>query len=176
MEMDTLSLNKYQHPLVASGKQIQSGRPRPPFIEFFINGSPLSALIDDFYQSKGTILDNWIGVLGTSKNAKVDIIKVKQLLGKTVTDKEIKQVFPSTFTDLELQYETACILEELEDPEILIYCCAECGSRDCGGIAVAISRMDDKVIWTIKEGSRELQFAFNKHLYFNVLNGYMEKL
>lgn len=70
----------------------------------------------------------------------------------------------------------ALIREELEDPEILIYCCAECGSRDCGGIVVTITRLDDSVVWSIKEGIRELKFTFNKHDYFTAFRHYMEKL
>ena len=145
-------------------------------MEFFINDTPLSKLLDDFYQSKETILDNWIGVLGTTLYPKLDLIKVKHFLGKTVTDKEISQALLPPFPKDQREYQMHLIREELEDPEILIYCCAECGSRDCGGIAVTIHRLEDSVIWLIRKDMRELRFTFNKHQYYTVFENYMEKL
>ena len=174
--MDTLSLKKYQRSGTGVGKHNQAVRPRPPFMEFFINDTPLSKLLDDFYQSKETILDNWIGVLGTTLYPKLDLIKVKHFLGKTVTDKEISQALLPPFPKDQREYQMHLIREELEDPEILIYCCAECGSRDCGGIAVTIRRLEDRVIWLIREDMRELRFTFNKHQYYTVFEHYMEKL
>lgn len=67
--MDTLKLQKYQH-----GKQ--------EFLEYFINGQPLSGLLTKFYDSKTNILDNWIGVLGRSPGTQMDSITIKQLLEK----------------------------------------------------------------------------------------------
>jgi len=144
------------------------------FLEYFINDKPLSELLDNFYNSKTTILDNWIGALGL--NTKTDIIKVKQLLKKDVSDKEIRQVFPSTWTDDEFRWHLEKYREELEDPEVLIYCCAECGDYDCGGIAVTIDKTDTSVIWTVKEGDKVLKFEFDKYLYFEVFNNYLRKI
>jgi hypothetical protein len=144
------------------------------FLEFFINDKPLSELLDNFYNSKTTILDNWIGVLGS--NPKTDIIKVKQLLKKEVSDKEIRQVYPSTWSDDEFSLYLDKYREELENPEVLIYCCAECGDYDCGGIAVTIDKTGTSVIWTIKEGEKALKFVFDKYSYFEVFNNYLQKL
>jgi hypothetical protein len=146
------------------------------FLEYFINDKPLSELLDQFYNSKTCILDNWIGALGSSINPKTDIIKVKQLLGKHVTDKEIRQVYPSSWTDKEFKLYLDKNREELENPEILIYCCAECGDYDCGGIAVTIDKTDTSVIWTIHDGNKTLKFEFDKHLYFDVFNRYLRQL
>lgn len=135
------SLDKVVKKRTASGNTTLTNRglikSDKQFLEYFINDKPLSELLDKFYNSKTSILENWIGALG-STNPKTDIIKVKQLLGKKVADKEIKEVYPSSWTDDELQWYLDKCKEELENPEILIYCCAECGDYDCGGIAVTI--------------------------------------
>lgn len=146
------------------------------FLEFFINNDPLSELLDKFYNSKVPILEDWIGVLGFSMNPKTNIIKVKQLLGKTVSDKEIRQVYPSSWTDDEFQWYLEKYREELKNPEILVYCCAECGDYDCGGIAVAIDTTEIAVVWTFKDGDKTLQFEFDTHLYFQVFNKYLQQI
>jgi hypothetical protein len=146
------------------------------FLEYFINDKPLSELLDEFYNSKTTILKNWIGVLASSDNPKTDIIKVKQLLRKKVADKEIRQVYPSSLTDDDFKWYLDKYRQELENPEILIYCCAECGDYDCGGIAVTIDKTDTSVIWTIQDGDKSLKFEFDKYLYFEVFNEYLLRL
>jgi len=144
------------------------------FLEFFIDDRPLSSLLDTFYKSNGSILDNWIGVLGSSANRKDDIIKVKQLLGKSITDKEIRQLYPDNWTDDEFEWYLEKTREELSNPEILIYCCAECGDYDCGGIAITIGKTNNSVIWTISDNDSKLKFEFDKYLYFEVFNRYMQ--
>jgi hypothetical protein len=148
------------------------------FLEYFINDHPLSELLDNFYNSKTTILENWVGALGSSINPMTDIIKVKQLLGKKVTDEEIRQVYPSSWTDQEFKWYLEKYREELENPEVLIYCCAECGDYDCGGIAVTIDRTDTCVIWTIKasDSDNTLKLEFDKYLYFDVFNKYLRQI
>lgn len=78
--MDTLSLNKYQPP--DTDRHGRSDRSRRVFIEFFINDAPLSSLLDKFYNTKSTILDNWIGVLGTTLYPRLDLIKVNISWGR----------------------------------------------------------------------------------------------
>ena len=65
------------------------------FLEFYINDKPLTELLDTFYNQKGSVLDNWIGVLGWTTNLQAEIIKIKQLLGKNVSDQEIRRVYPA---------------------------------------------------------------------------------
>lgn len=195
--MDTLKLQKYQRQgsltdnninslnKIIKNKKTASGnttltnkgliKSDNQFLEYFINDKPLSELLDKFYNSKTSILENWIGALG-SANPKSDIIKAKQLLGKKVSDKEIREVYPSSWTDDEFQWYLDKYKEELEDPEVLIYCCAECGDYDCGGIAVTISKTETSVVWTIKEASKVLTFEFDMYLYFDVFNKYLNQL
>lgn len=145
------------------------------FLEFFINDKPLSALLDEFYETKGSILDNWIGVLGSSVNSQSEILKVKQLLGKTISDQEIRDLYPHEWSDDELQWYLEKTREELADPGTIIYCCAECGDYDCGGIKVKIDKTDNMFTWTIAEEHKRLTFKFDKHQYFDLFDKYLRQ-
>jgi hypothetical protein len=59
--MDILSLRKYCRQSTLIDRE---------FLEFFVNDKPLSELLDKFYGIKGSILDNWIGILGSFGNHK----------------------------------------------------------------------------------------------------------
>lgn len=145
------------------------------FLEYFINDTPLSELLDKFYNSKTSILDNWIGALG-SANTKADVIKVNRLLGKPVTEKEIRKLYPPGWSDSEFQRYLEKETEELKSPEILVYICAHCGDYDCNGIALTIERTDTSTIWIIKNGDSRLSFEFDKHLYFEAFNKYLKQI
>lgn len=192
--MDTLRLQKYERRQLSNDNEItplvnvsnnkvgfkrnnslndkEQDRYKREFIEFFINDTPLSELLNNFYNSKTSILDNWTGVLG--KNQKKDIVKIKQLLNKEITDKVIRQIYPTSWSDDEFKWYLDKYREELVNPEILIYCCKECGDIDCGGIPVIIQRTNSSVIWTIKDGKKELNFEFDKYSYFDVLNKHLK--
>ena len=146
------------------------------FLEFYINDTPLTELLNSFYNQKGSILDNWVGVLGWTTNLPAEIIKIKQLLGKNISDKEIRQVFPASWTDIEFKYYLDKYRDELANPEIIIYCCAECGDYDCGGIAVSIDKTDNSVIWKIIDKEKMLSFQFDKYQYFDILNNRLNYL
>ena len=146
------------------------------FLEFFVNDNPLSELLDKFYGSRKSILENSIGVLGLPQNEKAETIKIKQLLGKSVSEKEIRQLYPASWTDNELEWYLDKYNGELSNPEILIYCCAQCGDYDCGGVTVTIDKTQDLVIWTIKEDGKFIQFRFDKYQYFDILGSRLNKL
>ena len=106
--MDILSLKKYhrlsQEESVDKTLKVEGyDKENQVFIEFFINDIPLSKLLDQFYGSKDSILRNWTGVLGSSNNPNAEIIKVQQLLGKKVTDRDIRSVFPASWSKAEFQ-------------------------------------------------------------------------
>ncbi len=65
--------------------------------------------------------------------------------------------------------------EELNDPEIIIYGCAECGDYDCGGITVNIDRTEISVIWLIKDENKDLKFEFEKNLYFSAFDKFLDR-
>lgn len=196
--MDTLSLRKYRRQgslvdkNVTALKQLSKSKRLPngntsltdngvvkserEFLEFFINDKPLSELLDKFYGTKGSVLDNWIGVLGSSANKKAEIIKVKQLIGKTISDREIRQVYPADWSDSEFQWYLEKEREELSDPEVIIYCCAECGDYDCGGIKAKIDKTNEAFIWTFTNDNQELGFAFDKYQYFDLFEKYLKQL
>ncbi|WP_165760170.1 hypothetical protein [Niastella populi] len=195
--MGTLTLQKYQRldsladkSINSLGKAVKSKkkplgnttltnkgfvRSQKPFLEYFINDKPLSEQLDKIYNTKTTILENWVGALG-SGNPKTDRIKVKQLLQRKVSDKEIRDVYPSSWTEDEFQWYLDKYREELENPEVLIYCCAECGDYDCGGIAVTIDQTENSVVWNIIGASDILKFEFDKNLYFGVFNNYLNQI
>ena len=196
--MDTLSIKKYhRHALVVdkkinSLKRLSKADNLPignisltksgsiktdiEFLEFYINDTLLTELLNSFYNQKGSILDNWVGVLGWTTNLPAEIIKIKQLLGKNISDKEIRQVFPASWTDIEFKYYLDKYRDELANPEIIIYCCAECGDYDCGGIAVSIDKTDNSVIWKIIDKEKMLSFQFDKYQYFDILNNRLNYL
>lgn len=195
--MDTLKLQKYKRPgsladktINSLGKAVKSKkgpsgnttltdkglvRSYKPFLEYFINDKPLSEQLDKIYNTKTPLLENWIGALG-SGNIKADRIKVKQLLQRKVSDNEIREVYPSSWTDDEFKWYLNKYREELENPEVLIYCCAECGDYDCGGIAVAIKQTENSVVWIITGVNDNLKFEFDKNLYFDVFNKYLNQI
>ena len=196
--MDTLSIKKYhRHALVVdkkinSLKRLSKADNLPKgntsltksgsiktdreFLEFYINDTPLTELLNSFYNQKGSILDNWVGVLGWITNLPAEMIKIKQLLGKNISDKEIRQVFPASWTDTEFEYYLDKYRDELANPEIIIYCCAECGDYDCGGIAVSIDKTDNSVIWKIIDKEKMLSFQFDKYQYLDILNNRLNHL
>lgn len=146
------------------------------FMEFFINDVPLTEILNKFYNQKGSVLDNWIGVLGSSTNLPAEIIKIKQLLKKNVSDQEIRKVFPSSWTDNKFEYYLEKYRDELSNPEIIIYCCAECGDYGCGGITASINKTANSVTWTITENDKTLNFEFDKYLYFDTLQKRIKRL
>lgn len=180
--MDSLKLQKYQRPdSLADNTKKSNKKPKglvrsdKTFLEYFINDKPLSEQLDIFFNTKTSILENWVGALG-SGNSKADIIKVKQLLGKKVSDKEIRDVYPLSWTDDEFQWYLEKHREELDNSEVLIYCCAECGDYDCGGIAVTIDKTENSVVWTVIDDSKVLKFEFDKNLYFDIFNKYLNQI
>ena len=196
--MDKLSLRKYHRSSsivdknvnslrkLAKSKRLATGntsltpdglvRTEGTFLEFYINDEPLSKLLDKFYAKKGSILDNWIGVLGWSVNKKSDTVKVKRLLGKNISEKEIREMYPAEWSNSEFRYYLEKEREELSDPEIIIYCCAECGDYECGGITVQINKTDDAFVWTIRDEDKHLTFKFDKYQYFDLFDRYLRKL
>lgn len=198
LKMDTLSIKKYhrQGSLVVkkinSVKRIANSYKLPKgnttltnkgliksereFLEFFINDVPLTELLNKFYNQKGSILDNWVGVLGWTTNLQAEVVKLKQLLGKNISDKDIRQVYPAAWTDKEFENYLDRYREELSNPEILIYCCAECGDYYCGGISILIDKTDNSIIWTITENEKRLSFEFDKYIYFETLQRRLKHL
>jgi hypothetical protein len=196
--MDTLSLKKYSRPgslvdkkvktlkEVSRGRALRKGnssltekglaKSEKEFLEFYINDKPLSELLTTFHEMKGNILDNWIGVLGSFPNRQAEIIKLKQLLMKSISDKEIREVFPADWSESEFQYYLERYHKEISDPNVIIYCCAECGDYDCGGIFTKIEKTDTSFKWTFTEKEKRLSFEFNKYQYFDLFNKYLGQL
>ncbi len=182
--MDIIRIKKYRWHGPVIDRKVNSLRKaavkgivktEPEFLEYFVNEVPLSEQLNKFYNSEKGILHNWIGALGFPDQ--VNIVKVKQLLGKTVTDKDIRNLYPAPdWTDDEFEWYLEKQREELEVPEILVYCCAACGDYDCGGIAVTIDRKEASIIWKFNQNGNTLSFEFDKHSYYNVFKKYLQKI
>lgn len=160
--MDTLSIKKYNN----AHNKIKTDK---DFLDFHIDNIPLVDLLDKFYNQQESLLNNWTCVLG-SISTFAEIIKIKHLLGKRISDKEIRSTFPESCTDGEFEYELIRYRDELADPEIIIYCCATCGGHDCGGITVFIDRTDNSVTWKISDDNKIITFEFDKYNYYDVMN------
>jgi hypothetical protein len=172
--MDTIKLQQYHNPKqkvcsknTSNVKYNQSTS--DTFWEYYINDAPLSEQLDIFFNNATTLLENWTGVL-TLNNSAVSNIKIKQLLGKKVTDEDIKRTFPLSWDEEEAAWYIQQYRDELNDPEILIYCCAECGDYDCGGIAILIHKTETSIFWTIKNEAKELRFEFDKYKYYKAFS------
>jgi hypothetical protein len=133
-------------------------------------------LLDQFYGGQTCILDGWIGIVGAFNNKGSEIVKLKRLLGKTISDSDLREVFPADYADDDLADEMDGLRDELRNPEVIIYCCAECGDRECGGIEVTIEKMLDTIAWTIKDENGEIGFSFDPYQYYEVLGNRLRKL
>ena len=68
------------------------------------------------------------------------------------------------------------IKDELAEPGILIYCCAQCGDYLCGGVKVNMVIDEHYVKWTFGEKEEKLVFAFDKYAYLDTLKAYQSKI
>jgi hypothetical protein len=180
--MDTLTLRKYSRSeylgAALAGGQSTHGKAngRDAFVEFFVNEVPLSNLIDVGNKEKMSILENWTGVLGAFNSPGAEMIKVKQLLNKKLTAKDIRNALPPDLSQDEIGWHEDQLRDELADPRIIIYCCAECGDFDCGGVRITIDKNETSVFWTLLEMPIELRFEFDKHQYYAVFERYLDSL
>ncbi len=175
--MDILTLGEYYYQRGGNSQVVKASR---QFIEFYINDKPLSELLNSFYKFKEkSILDNSVGVLGSFSNVALEIVKLNQLIGKEFTEADLKQVresFPIGLDANSIEHCLDGIREEIANPEILIYCCAECGDYLCGGVTVNVKIDDDYVTWIFTNESQKLTFQFNKYSYYNTLKKHMQKI
>ncbi len=180
--MDILTLKRYFiDQLIDIGKAKKSNsKPQNSFTEFFINNRPLSALLDDFYASKHFItLKNNIGVLGSKRNTALEIIKVKQLLGKTINKADFDELMKElgrTIDKNTIKDIIDSLTDELAEPGIMIYCCARCGDYQCGGVMVEMVIDEHYIKWTFGDAERNLVFVFDKYAYLGTIRSYLDKI
>ncbi len=165
--MDILTLKPYQRKLC---KRMDS------FVEFYINDKSLSEIIDNYDKSSDSFLENYTGVLGGLNNPLSEAIKIKQLLGKKVSDVEIRALFSHSSAKDSIDYLVSLCYDELADPAIIIYGCAECGDYNCGGVKVTIEKEEDVVKWMVVDEPLMPVFTFNKHVYYEVFSSRLKKL
>lgn len=146
------------------------------FYEFFINDQPLSVILTEFCKLENSLLDNWVGVLGSFPNRQSELNTIKRLLLKQITEQEIREVFPKDLDKHYLDNGIENYKEELADEEIIIYGCAECGDYGCGGFKVKVDKTDDAFVWTFSDEEKILQFHFDKHQYFKTFDTYKQTI
>lgn len=146
------------------------------FLEFCINDTPLSLLLDNCNTYGDSLLLNYTGVLGSEVFANGEWIKLHQLMQKQVTDADIRKAIPNRFSPKETRQLVEEYLHELMAPEVIIYCCAECGDYYCGGIKVIIEVQEATVTWSVCDMPAPLVFTFDKYQYYQVLKDRMNKV
>lgn len=146
------------------------------FFEFYIDEIPLSRRLDEFYNNKLPLIDNWVGMLGAFENKEAEKVKIKQLLLKDIKKEDLSNVFPKTLDKRELENCIENYKEELADEEVIVYGCAECGDYQCGGYGVKIDKDNDCFIWKFKNDKETLQFKFNKYEYYEELDKYLKRI
>jgi hypothetical protein len=140
------------------------------YVEFFVNGVPLSDRINETLKPKKPVLSNYTSVLGTMELTNFDRLKIQQLLGKKVSDAELENLFPAS------QFDQKVIADELALNKVLIYCCAECGDYKCGGFFVRINETPDSISWVLDHSGKKIEFTFDRSEYQAELNGYLSEL
>lgn len=140
------------------------------YVEFFVNGIPLSDQINEILKPKKPVLTNYTSVLGTMELSNFDRLKIQQLLRKKVSDSDLENLFPAS------QFDQKIIADELALDKVLIYCCAECGDYKCGGFFVKITEESDAVFWNLNHNGKELKFQFPRAEYASELEEYLETL
>ena len=135
------------------------------YVEFFVNGTPLSDQINEIIKPKNPVLSNYTSVLGTMELTNFDRLKIQQLLSKKVGPKKLEELFPAEHFD-----------QKVIADKVLIYCCAECGDYKCGGFFVKISETPDTISWSLNHSGKNMEFTFNRSEYQAELNGYLSEL
>ena len=103
--MDILTLKRYfiEQPTISKNAHKGEALASRSFIEFYINDQPLSSLLDKYYASNQfNTLKNNIGVFGSFSNIPLEIVKVKQLIGRrfdAVDFEELKNGLAHKFND-----------------------------------------------------------------------------
>jgi len=165
--MDVLTLKPFNK---------KAGNITHAFLEFCINNTPLSLLLDNYNTDGYSLLLNYTGVLGSEVFARGEWIKLHQLMQKEVTDAEIRKAIPGNFSSKEALQLAKEYLHELKAPEVIIYCCAECGDYYCGGVKVVIDIQETTVTWSVCDMPAPCVFTFDKYQYYRVLKDRMSKL
>jgi hypothetical protein len=140
------------------------------YVEFIVNNEPLSDLLNRHFDYKPPVLAKFTSTLGTMELASSDQLKVSQLLGQAITEKELEKFFPAK------HFDQKPILEELAQDKVLIYCCAECGDYKCSGIFAKITKGPNSYTWLFEDKGKQLKFEFEKDAYEQVLRDYIESL
>lgn len=140
------------------------------YVEFFVNGVPLSDQINEIIKPKKPVLSNYTSVLGTMELTNFDRLKIQQLLNKKVAPVKLEELFPAEHFDQKV------IADELSLDKVLIYCCAECGDYKCGGFFVRISETPESISWSLNHSGKNMEFTFDRSEYQAELNGYLSDL
>jgi hypothetical protein len=140
--------------------------------EFYVDDKPLSEIIGEFYSEKESILENWTNVFSDSNNRNWDLIVKKQFLLEQISDSEIQNVFPKTLPKNEIEKGINRIREYLNDGNLIIYGCKECGDFECGGYHAKITKNSENYIWTFEneETHKKIILEFSTKEYVEIFN------
>ena len=138
--------------------------------EFYVDEKPLSEILTEFYSEEKSILENWANVFNNPNNIDWELIIKKQFLLEQISDSEIEKIFPKTFPKNEIQKGINRIREYLNDENVIVYGCKECGDFECGGYQTKITENNKNFIWTFEneEINESLILEFDKKEYLKI--------
>jgi len=179
--MNTLKLKKYTNARKDGSTRIYDKDPGIiSFMEFYIDDQPLFSLLDAFYGTKqGTLLDFYIGVFGLFGDIPYEIIKIKKLMGKAITQADfagLRAQLAHTLDEDDADDRAAAIKDELAEAGLLIYLPACCCDYGCGWLATDLVIDELQVIWTFSDEGRNITFVFDRYAYLDTLKAYMNKV
>jgi len=138
--------------------------------EFYVDEKPLSEILAEFYCEEKSILENWTIVFNNSNNINWELVIRKQFLLEQISDSEIEKTFPKTFSRKKVQKGINRIREYLNDENVIIYGCKECGDFECGGYQAKITENKKNFMWTFEneETDESLILEFDKNEYLTI--------
>ena len=147
------------------------------YVEFIVNGKPLSTQIEKHFKLEKPLFSKFTSVLGTMELTNFDRLKVHQLLCHTTHQKDVDELFPAK------QFDQEEILTELKLDKVLIYCCAECADYRCSGVFTIITKTPKSFKWSIENPifdakdlineTPTLDFEFDQEAYHKTFKDYV---
>lgn len=166
-------LSKLKNALNPFKTKSQFNRPQS-FFEYYINGIALSDKLNELNKFGQNTLDQWIGALGSFKPSQYELNHLKRMMLQPLSEDEIRSVFSSELDPISLDNSLVRYQEELNDTDILLYVCIECGDYACNGIKVKIQEENDCITWTLQH--KGLKFRFDKDEYIVTLKAYQNEV
>lgn len=160
----------------AGGKQLHN------FVEFYIDGRPLHDWLDEFYNNRSPLLNQWVGELKALPNNHLfEQLKIKHLLLDNITEDSIwtylQDTFGATFSKNNFLYQFEVLKTVFDSNDYVFYACQECLDYNCGSYSGRVRLIDNCFYWHFEEeGKPNLEFKFDHAAYRKVLKTYLHSM